>query len=61
VQELPPQYRQVFNLYVFEEYKHLEIAELLNISVNTSKSNLSRARSLLKEKLNLLKKPVIHE
>ena len=57
VQELSQQYRQVFNLYVFEEYSHQEIAELLNISVNTSKSNLSRARNILKEKINLLKYP----
>jgi RNA polymerase sigma factor (sigma-70 family) len=54
VQELPPQYRQVFNLYVFEEFSHQEISELLQISVGTSKSNLSRARSLLKQKLHLL-------
>ncbi|MCA4775908.1 sigma-70 family RNA polymerase sigma factor [Empedobacter stercoris] len=55
VHNLPPQYRQVFNLYVFEEFTHQEIAEMLNISVGTSKSNLSRARNLLKQKLNLLK------
>lgn len=53
VQNLPPQYKQVFNLYVFEEYSHQEIAELLGISVGTSKSNLSRARNILKR--NLLK------
>lgn len=57
VHQLSPQYRQVFNLYVFEEYSHQEIAEILNISVNTSKSNLSRARNILKEKINLLKNP----
>ena len=55
VHNLPPQYRQVFNLYVFEEYSHQEIAEMLTISVGTSKSNLSRARNLLKQKLNQLK------
>ena len=55
VQDLPTQYRQVFNLYVFEEFSHQEISELLQISVGTSKSNLSRARNLLKQKLNLLK------
>ncbi|MCA4781953.1 sigma-70 family RNA polymerase sigma factor [Empedobacter stercoris] len=55
VHNLPPQYRQVFNLYVFEEFTHQEIAEMLNISVGTSKSNLSRARNLLKQKLNLSK------
>lgn len=55
VHNLPPQYRQVFNLYIFEEYSHQKIAEMLSISVGTSKSNLSRARNLLKQKLNLLK------
>jgi len=49
VQELPDRYRQVFNLYVIEEYSHQEIAEMLDISVGTSKSNLSRAREKLKE------------
>ena len=39
----------VFNLYVFEEFKHHEIAERLNISIGTSKSNLSRAKNLLKK------------
>lgn len=51
IQSLSPQYRQVFNLFVFEEYSHQEIAELLNISVGTSKSNLSKARKILKSKL----------
>lgn len=49
VQELPDRYRQVFNLYVIEEYSHQEIAEMLDISVGTSKSNLSRAKEKLKE------------
>lgn len=53
IRELPDRYRQVFNLYVMEEYSHQQIAEMLNISVGTSKSNLSRAREKLKE---LLKK-----
>jgi RNA polymerase sigma-70 factor (ECF subfamily) len=51
IQKLPPSYRAVFNLYVFEGYKHREIAEMLNISVGTSKSNLSDARRILKEAL----------
>ncbi|UYW01096.1 sigma-70 family RNA polymerase sigma factor [Flavobacterium agricola] len=51
VQDLPNQYRLVFNLYVFEDYSHKEIAELLNISTGTSKSNLARARLILKEKV----------
>lgn len=54
VQELSPQYRIVFNLYAIEGYSHKEIAEQLKISVGTSKSNLSRARSLLKEKVRVL-------
>lgn len=45
--ELPPGYRAVFNLYAIDGYTHKEIAELLNISENTSKSQLSRARTCL--------------
>ena len=51
VQELSDGYRLVFNLYVFENYSHQEIADALKISVGTSKSNLSRARMILKEKI----------
>ena len=51
VQELPSQYRLVFNLYVFEEMTHREISNLLSISEGTSKSDLSRARSILRQKL----------
>jgi len=51
IQELPPGYKVVFNLYVFEGYSHKEIAEELEISENTSKSQLSRARSYLRRKL----------
>lgn len=51
IQELPDKYRLVFNLYVLDGYSHKEIANLLNISVGTSKSNLSRARLILKEKI----------
>jgi len=49
IRELPDRYRQVFNLYVLEEYSHQQIAGMLDISVGTSKSNLSRAREKLKE------------
>ena len=49
IQNLPPMYRAVFNLYVFEGMKHKEIAELLNISEGTSKSNLSDARQALQK------------
>ena len=51
VQELTDGYRLVFNLYVFEGYSHQDIAKSLGISVGTSKSNLSRARTILKEKI----------
>lgn len=51
VQKLPPTYRMVFNLYVFEGMKHREIAELLGISEGTSKSNLSDARSILQREV----------
>jgi RNA polymerase sigma factor (sigma-70 family) len=52
VQELPPMYRMVFNLYVFEGMKHREIAEQLGVSEGTSKSNLSDARRILQRKLS---------
>lgn len=51
IQELPNQYRLVFNLYVLDNYSHAEIAEMLTISVGTSKSNLSRAKQLLRKKI----------
>jgi RNA polymerase sigma-70 factor (ECF subfamily) len=46
---LSPGYRTVFNLYVVEGYSHKEVAEMLNISEGTSKSQLARARYLLME------------
>lgn len=54
VQNLPPAYRMVFNLYVIEGYKHHEIAEQLGISEGTSKSNLSDARRILQKKVKQL-------
>jgi len=51
IQELPDQYRMVFNLFVFEKMKHKEIARLLEISEGTSKSNLNRAKSILKKRI----------
>ncbi len=51
IQELPDRYRMVFNLYVIDGYSHKEIAEMLNITDGTSKSNLARARMILKEKI----------
>ena len=49
IQKLPPAYKMVFNLYVFEGLKHREIAEKLGISEGTSKSNLSDARAILQK------------
>lgn len=51
IQELPDRYRLVFNLYVMDGYAHKEIAEMLQISDGTSKSNLARARVILKKKI----------
>ena len=49
--QLPPGCRTVFNLYVIEGYKHREIAEQLDISINTSKSQLILAKKRLREQL----------
>ena len=51
IQELPDRYRLVFNLYAIDGYSHQEIADMLHINIGTSKSNLSRARLILKEKI----------
>ena len=56
IQELPDRYRLVFNLYVLDDFSHKEIAEMLTISEGTSKSNLSRARHILKQKIETLNK-----
>ena len=59
--ELPAGYRMVFNLYAIEGYKHKEIAEILGIDTNTSKSQYSRAKAVLRcklEKLGEVKKPL---
>jgi RNA polymerase sigma factor (sigma-70 family) len=58
VNQLSPAYRTVFNLYVFEEYSHKEIAELLGISEGTSKSNLAKARMNLQK---MLEKKNVHK
>jgi RNA polymerase sigma-70 factor (ECF subfamily) len=51
IRELPNKYRTTFNLYVLDGHTHKEISELLGTSEGTSKSNLARARILLKEKI----------
>ncbi|HAN79298.1 MAG TPA: hypothetical protein DCQ31_16785 [Bacteroidales bacterium] len=54
--DLPDGYRTVFNLYAIDGLKHKEIAEQLNIDINTSKSQYSRARKLIMQKLEFLQK-----
>jgi RNA polymerase sigma-70 factor (ECF subfamily) len=54
--ELPTGYRMVFNLYAVEGYKHKEIAEILGIDTNTSKSQYSRAKAVIRDKLEKLGK-----
>ncbi len=55
VNDLPAGYRMVFNLYAIEGYKHKEIAEMMGIDINTSKSQFSRARKQLQKKLEEIK------
>jgi len=52
IQELPPGCQVIFNLYAIEGYQHNEIAQKLGISEGTSKSQYSRARGILQQKLN---------
>ena len=54
IHQLPPAYKMVFNLYVFEGLKHKEIAIQLEINIGTSKSNLFEAKSILKKKIQKL-------
>jgi len=51
IKKLSPAYRVVFNLHVIDGYSHQEIAEMLDISVGTSKSNLAKARAFLQKHL----------
>jgi RNA polymerase sigma-70 factor (ECF subfamily) len=55
IQRMPEGYRMVFNLYAVEGYKHREIAEIMNIDENTSKSQYSRARRWLQDRLLKIK------
>lgn len=57
MQKLTPAYRTVFNLYVFEDMTHKEIAETLDISIGTSKSNLAKAKARLKRLLAKERQP----
>jgi len=51
IQSLPDRYRMVFNLYVLDGYSHKEISKMMHIAEGTSKSNLARARFILKQKI----------
>ncbi|RNC92225.1 MAG: RNA polymerase sigma factor [Allomuricauda sp.] len=51
IQELPNKYRMTFNLYVLDGYTHKEIGEMLGTTIGTSKSNLARAKMILRQKL----------
>lgn len=54
IRKLPEGFRMVFNMFAIEGYTHKEISKVLNISEGTSKSQLSRARNWLKEKLKIM-------
>ena len=56
IKKLQPDYRAVFNMYVIDGYSHLEISEILNIPIGTSKSRLSRARDVLQESIKEIEK-----
>ena len=55
ISELPTGFRTVFNLYVIEGFSHKDIAEMLGISEVTSRSQLSRARAMLQEKIKRIR------
>lgn len=54
INKLPNGYRMIFNMYVVEGYRHKEIAEMLKIDINTSKSQLSRAKKVLQRELEIM-------
>jgi RNA polymerase sigma factor (sigma-70 family) len=56
LEKLPTGYRTVFNLFVIEGYKHIEIADMLGISINTSKSQLILAKDRLRQEVLKLEK-----
>ena len=60
IQSLPPGYRTVFNLYIFENKTHKEIASILNISENTSASQFHRAKALLVKEIGEYRSKIKH-
>jgi RNA polymerase sigma-70 factor (ECF subfamily) len=61
INELPEGYRIIFNMAVIEEYKHKDIADILDIDIGTSKSQLSRAKKMLQKRLTELNEKRILE
>ncbi len=61
IQALPTGYRTVFNMYVIDGMQHNEIAEMLNITVSTSKSQLFKAKQLLKKSITEAQNIFIHK
>jgi len=61
IQELPSRYRLVFNLYELDNYSHKEISKMLSITEGTSKSNLHRAKLILKENIKKINESQIHK
>ncbi|HXL56938.1 MAG TPA: RNA polymerase sigma factor, partial [Chitinophagaceae bacterium] len=59
IKELPPDYRIVFNLYVIDGYTHGEIADMMNSTIGTSKSSLSRARTLLQKRIRKMENSLL--
>jgi RNA polymerase sigma-70 factor (ECF subfamily) len=59
IDELPESCKVVFNMYVIEGYKHAEIAEILNVSIGTTKTQLYRARKALQEMISLKQKKIL--
>lgn len=59
IQDLPNKYRLTFTMYVLDGYTHKEIGEILGTSIGTSKSNLARARTILKEKIETTKNKAV--
>jgi len=54
IRSLPDGYRMVFNMYAIEGYSHKDIADMLNISINTSKTQLFKARKLIQKKIGII-------
>jgi RNA polymerase sigma-70 factor (ECF subfamily) len=56
IRQLPKSYRTIFNLFVFEDMSHKEIGKMLGINESTSRSQYSRARAILRKKINAILK-----